>query len=159
MRYRHEAFRRLLLHHILHADDSPHRLALGAAVGMFVAFTPTVGFQMLIVLLLAWLLRANKAIGVPLVWISNPVTIPPIFYAGYTLGRVFLGREPLDHAWWAGLASPPQSWADAIAFYWSRSLEIAWPLWVGCLILGAVLAVPTYFVVLNAAARQRTGPA
>lgn len=143
------------LGHILHAHDSPHRLALGAAIGMFVAFTPTVGFQMLIVPLLAWVLRANTAVGVPLVWISNPITIPPIFYAGYTLGRLLLGREPLDETWWASLAIPPDNWLDLVVFYWSRSIEIAWPLWIGSTILAALTAVPTYTVVLRAVTTHR----
>mgnify|MGYP001008765280 CR=1 FL=1 len=43
---------RFFLHQVLHCDDSPHRLALGAALGTLVAFTPTIGFQMAIVVLL-----------------------------------------------------------------------------------------------------------
>jgi uncharacterized protein (DUF2062 family) len=46
---------------------------------VFVAFTPTVGIQV-IVLFLTWLLCANKAISLPIVWLSNPATIVPIYW-------------------------------------------------------------------------------
>ena len=82
---------------ILHADDPPHRLALGIAIGMFVTFTPLIGFQMLISVFLAWLLRANKLVGVPLVWISNPVTFVPIYYPCYWLGCKVLGQPVLSN--------------------------------------------------------------
>ena len=60
--------RRFIVKNILHADDPPERLAMGAAIGMFVTFTPTVGFQMMLTLFLSWLFRANKVIGLPIVW-------------------------------------------------------------------------------------------
>jgi uncharacterized protein (DUF2062 family) len=110
---------------------------------------------MVLVVFLTWFLGANKAIGVPLVWISNPITIPPIFYGGYTMGRMVLGREPLDQAWWAALAAPPEGWWDATWFYWSRTVEIAWPLWVGCVVLGALASIPTYYFVFSAVSRHR----
>ena len=95
-----------LYHNVLHADDPPHRLALGAAIGVFVMFTPTIGFQMLISVLIAWLLKANKAIGLPVVWISNPATFIPIFYPSYLVGRVLLGWEPVSETWWRQIATP-----------------------------------------------------
>jgi len=92
--------RHFVFHSILHADDPPHRLALGIAIGTFVTFTPTVGLQMMIVVFLAWLFRANKVVGLPIVWISNPVTIMPIFYTCYRLGRAILGHSAIGANWW-----------------------------------------------------------
>ena len=82
-----------LVKRLLHADDPPHRLALGAAIGMFVTFLPLIGFQMALVVVLATLLRANKAVGLPIVWITNPATIVPVFYACYVIGRLMLGHR------------------------------------------------------------------
>ncbi|MDA1054245.1 MAG: DUF2062 domain-containing protein [Planctomycetota bacterium] len=79
--------RRFVLHSVLHTDDPPARLALGAAIGMFFMFTPTFGFQMLLVVFVAWLLRANKAVGLPIVWISNPATMIILYYPCYYIGR------------------------------------------------------------------------
>ena len=137
--------RRLVVFGVLHADDPPHRLALGAAIGIFVTFTPTVGFQMVLAVFLSWLLGANKAVGVPIVWISNPATLAPIFYPCYVIGRSLLGRETIGAAWWNALAHPPAGWLPAVGFYWNRLLEIAAPLWLGCLVVAIATSVPTYY--------------
>ncbi len=135
------------LKHYCGLDDpaQPHRVALGAALGIFVAFTPTIGFQMIIVVALASLFGANKLVGVPLVWISNPLTIPPIFYAGYTLGRVILGWQRLSRRWWSELAEPPEGWWATTVFYWNRAAAIAAPLWLGLVLIGGCAAVLTYY--------------
>ena len=82
---------RFVIYRVLHVDDTPHRLALGIALGIFIAWTPTIGFQMVLVLLLAPILRANGRVGIPLVWISNPLTLALIYYPNYLLGRYMLG--------------------------------------------------------------------
>ena len=142
--------RRFVFKTILHADDPPWRLALGAAIGIFVTFTPTVGFQMLLVVFLAWLFRANKAIGLPIVWISNPATIVPIFYACYVIGRVILQSEPIGMEWWNALSEPPMGWWPKVSFYWMRLMDIAAPLWVGCLFVATVLGYITYYATYHA---------
>jgi uncharacterized protein len=140
--------RQFIVHRVLHVDDPPHRLALGVALGIFVTFTPTVGVQMLVVVFLAWLLGANKAVGVPLVWLSNPVTFVPIYYPCYVVGRLILGRPPIGAGWrwWMEFADPPAGWSTAVAFYWEKIWVIALPLWVGCLVVGSILGYLTYHI-------------
>jgi uncharacterized protein (DUF2062 family) len=65
---------------------SPHAVALGVAVGVFVAFTPTNGVQTLLALALATVLGANRAAAMVPVWISNPLSIPPILALTYWVG-------------------------------------------------------------------------
>ena len=56
------------------------RSARGAfAVGLFFAFIP-VPFQMVLAAAGAILFRVNLPISVALVWLTNPLTMPPIFY-------------------------------------------------------------------------------
>lgn len=147
MRTWRRSVRDFVIHRVLHADDPPHRLALGAAIGMFVAFTPTIGAQSALVVGLAWLLGGNKVVGLPLVWISNPATAAPIYYGCYTVGRYMLGMKGVGRAWWAEFMRPPQGYLDAMVFYWSRLAEIAAPLWLGSLLVGALLAAVTYLFV------------
>lgn len=59
-------------------------------VGIFVCFLPLPG-QMAIAAFGALWLRANLPISAALVWVSNPVTMPPMFYACYQLGLWVLG--------------------------------------------------------------------
>ena len=132
--------RRFVLVNMLHANDPPHQLALGAAIGVFVAVTPTVGLQMGLVLLLAWLLGANKVVGLPIVWVTNPATIVPIYYSCYFVGRKLLGQEGIGREWWAELQG-----RHNFSFYWTKLLDVATPLWVGCLVCGFALAYPAYY--------------
>lgn len=60
----------------------------GTAIGMFLAFVP-MPFQMLPAFLFCWLLRGNLAIAIFLVWVSNPITLPPIIYLEYRIGEFF----------------------------------------------------------------------
>jgi uncharacterized protein len=149
------ALREFVFHRVLHADDPPHRLALGAAIGVFVAFTPTLGVQTVIVIFLAWLLRANKAVGIPIVWITNPATAVPIYYPCYRIGRFLLQRPGIPMQWWKELAYPPEGWGAALMFYWGKFLEIAWPLWVGSILVGLVMGWITYRVVYGMVSAYR----
>ena len=63
------------------------------AIGLFMCWVPF-PFQMVIAAMLAVLFRVNVLISASLVWVTNPVTIPPMFYSAYLLGSRILGRQP-----------------------------------------------------------------
>ena len=92
-RFAWKRLKNFFVHRVLHVDDTPHRIALGVAIGVFVAWTPTIGFQMPLTVALAWLLGANKLFSVPFVWISNPLTFVPIYMPNYLVGRWILGSD------------------------------------------------------------------
>ena len=147
---------------ILHADDPPHTLALGIAIGMFVTFTPLIGFQMVLSFALAWLLKANKAVGVPIVWISNPLTIIPIYYPCYVIGCKLLGTPVVSDEWtligdeWNALAADPATrWRDKVSFWWDNLMDFVGPLWLGCMVVATVTGVLSYYISLFAIRQYR----
>ena len=73
---------------------SPHRLALGVAIGVFVASTPLLGLQFLLAAALAWTFRASLPAAIIGTFWANPVTCPPIWLASYGIGAALLGLDP-----------------------------------------------------------------
>jgi len=70
-------------------------VSLAFAVGLFFVWVP-VPFQMALAAGMAILVHSNLPISVVLVWLSNPVTMPPLFYFAYKLGAWILGSPELE---------------------------------------------------------------
>lgn len=73
--------------------ETPRQVALGVALGSFIAFTPFIGLQMLLAALVATVVGASKKAAMLAVWISNPVTMGPIFAFTYHLGLLFIAPD------------------------------------------------------------------
>lgn len=105
------------------------------AVGLFWAFVP-IPFQMIPAAAFAIWLRVNLPISAVLVWLTNPLTMPPIWYATYRLG-----------AWLLDLP------VRRIHFEWSPERLIAildeiWqPLYLGSLVVSVVSAAVGFLLV------------
>ncbi|WP_445157179.1 DUF2062 domain-containing protein [Halomonas sp. E14] len=64
---------------------SRRSVANAFSVGLFSAMLP-IPFQMVVAAFGAWVLRCNLPLSVGLVWITNPLTMPLIFYGNYRIG-------------------------------------------------------------------------
>ncbi len=112
------------------------RSAAGAfAVGLFVAFVP-VPFQMLLAAGAAIICRVNLPLSVALVWITNPLTIPPIFFFAYLVGTTVLG-------------SPQDTQTFEFSVEWLQNgLDGVWlPFLLGCFICGTFFSLLSYFAI------------
>ena len=144
----------IIVYKVFHADDPPHRVALGFALGVFVAFTPTIPLQTGTFLLLAWLLKANKAAGIPPIMSTNVATAPPVYFFQYLLGCYILQINPEDVDFYAVLSKNEPFW-EYLEKVWNFMLEIFWPLWTGSLVASSLLAIISYVVVRKAVIRYR----
>ena len=122
---------------LLHDPNLFHlnrRSVAGAfAVGLFNAFVP-IPFQMVLSAAAAILFRVNLPISVALVWITNPITIPPMFYSAYRVGSWALGREVSEE------------FVFELSWEWlSEGLVTIWePFLLGCLICSTVASLTGY---------------
>jgi len=134
------------LHTLISPGDSTHELALGAAIGMFVAFTPLLGLHLVIIVFVAFLcqrlVRFNKAIAIATCYVNNPFTFAPMLWASYKVGawlmpstaEVFDPEKVLKGLDWRhGFQAVPKFLHG-----------IGLPMLVGCLLLGVVTAAVTY---------------
>lgn len=83
---------------LVRLQASPHRVALGAAAGIFAAFTPFLGAQMLLAVLLAAVLRASVPAALLGTFIGNPLSWPAIWAGTYAAGCFIMGTDAVAHA-------------------------------------------------------------
>ncbi len=145
--------------------DTPHKIARGIGVGVFVCFTPLFGFHFLLSMMVAYLLRANVLAAVLSTFFGNPLTFPLIASLSLELGTLMLGTEldmPLNQVFsaftnasvetWLNLISPftgqTAEWGDLSLFFWN----VFWPYLIGGLAPGIVAGVIAYRLSLPAIA-------
>jgi uncharacterized protein (DUF2062 family) len=109
-----------------------YSVSMAFLVGMFLAFLPMPA-QMIAATIVALWVRCNLPIAIALVWITNPITIPPIFFATYSLG-----------AW--VLDTPTMNIDMSFSWEWiNEELSRVWkPLLTGSLITGVFCGVTSY---------------
>lgn len=107
----------------------------GAAIGVFCAFIPF-PIQMLCSAALAILFRMNLPIAVITSFISNPFTIPPIFYFSYLVGVNVLGIEQQN----VDFSLSIKEFGNTLMHVWE-------PLLLGSFILGTIFSTLAYILV------------
>lgn len=102
-------------------------VSIAFVVGLFCAWIPT-PMQMAFAATGAFYFRGNLPIAVGLVWLTNPITMPPLFYFAYLVGLWVLNMPAAEFS------------LNAIL---SGGLWI--PFLTGCLILGVICSTVGYF--------------
>lgn len=108
-------------------------VSLAFAIGLFAAWIPTPG-QMVIAAVSAFYFRANLPISVALVWLTNPLTMPPMFYFAYVFGLWLLGED-----------SPAVDFEFTVDNIMSSLGVIGGPFLFGCLVLAIMSSAIGYF--------------
>jgi glycosyltransferase involved in cell wall biosynthesis len=88
--FKRKGIKRFFLENILHSEDSNAKKALSIALGVFIGISPFWGFQTLLVLVLAVVLRLNKVIAFAFSNVSFPPFIPFIIYGSLKVGSYFV---------------------------------------------------------------------
>ena len=110
-------------------------VSLAFLIGLWVAFIP-IPSQMLLSGLLAILLHANLPLSVLLVWVTNPLTMPVIFFLAYKVGAFLMDVRV-------------ESFRFELSWDWLMNdlLPLWQPFLLGCLVCGAIAGVFSSFVV------------
>ncbi|OGT89114.1 MAG: ATP-binding protein [Gammaproteobacteria bacterium RIFOXYA12_FULL_61_12] len=104
-------------------------------VGLFCAVLPIFP-QMVTAAAFAIVTRVNLPISVALVWVSNPITTPPLLYVMYQVGTWMLGEETSVENF-------------QMSAEWVQNVlgEIWWLLFLGGIVVGLVLGILGYALV------------
>ena len=146
-----------LINPVLHSNAPVSEVSLGVAFGVFLGLTPTVGVQMYLVALVWSIYRYifcrhfNLPVGVAMVWISNPLTMVPLYYlflvTGYWLLETQNGisyelfTEYLGH-----ISSTEGTWEMIIAGASFLLVDLGWPMIIGSLVYAVPGFIISYFM-------------
>lgn len=132
---------------LFYVKDTPHRIALTFALGVFIGISPFLGIHTIGAFFLAWLLGLNKFIAITGVYVTNPWTIVPIYSFGLWLGAKLIGMRQI---------LPEIDWPSITFINFIEKLKhLILPFFVGTITLGIVSAVASYFVVYTAVNKYR----
>jgi uncharacterized protein (DUF2062 family) len=146
-----------LINPVLHSNAPVSEVSLGVAFGVFLGLTPTVGVQMYLVALVWSIYRYifgrhfSLPVGVAMVWISNPLTMVPLYYlflvTGYRLLETQNGisyelfTEYLGH-----ISSTEGTWEMIIAGASFLLVDLGWPMIIGSLVYAVPGFIISYFM-------------
>ncbi len=131
-----------VLARVLKAHSAPHEIALGVAIGSFIAILPLYGLHTVLCVIAAILIpRANKLAILLGTNVSLPPTVATITWTAYDIGRLLLANRNY----------PPLSWAYIRNFKISRVSEFYYPLFIGSVVLGLLCAGVFYLITLTIA--------
>ncbi|MDQ6964850.1 MAG: DUF2062 domain-containing protein, partial [Mariprofundales bacterium] len=99
------------------------------------AFMP-IPFQMLLAAAISIVVGCNIPIAVALVWLTNPITMPPVFYFCYRLGAWLLNTQVEEFNFEANL-----NWVL------NSMLHIWQPFLLGCVVSGMLFAVISWCII------------
>jgi len=103
-------------------------------VGVFYALMP-IPAQMLFTVLTTFIMRFNVVIALSIVWMTNPITMPFVYYAEYRLGN------------WLMMNNEPLAMELTMAWFQEHYSDIIVPVTVGAFASGIVLSLTLFFLV------------
>ncbi len=119
-------------------------VAKGLSMGLFWSMLPVFG-QSVPAAILTWKWRGNVPLSIVGCWISNPFTLIPHWWAGYSIGRFVLQQPRPDIQFnWEFWKDKWNDWHWLWAHFWSFYV----PLFAGCIVLGLILGLISYFGIL-----------
>jgi uncharacterized protein len=145
-------------HRLKRLPDTPHKIAIGIACGVFVTFTPLFGLHFFLAWLLAVIFRGNVFAAILGTFVGNPITFPIIAATSYQLGLAMMGMGHEKTVWsklhdsfqnafstlWANIRSifgyEPSSWDGLVEF----AKEVFLPYLIGGIIPGLITAALFY---------------
>ena len=141
---------------IFQIRESPHRIALAFAVGVFMGISPLLGLHYIGGVLLAMLFRLNKLVAIIGISVSNPWTIVPISTFCVWVGAKLLGiKQVLPEVDWGSISLTSIVMKFTSIENLLNMINDLWPLlsafFVGSFLICTISAILSYFIILELA--------
>ncbi|MCS6960655.1 MAG: DUF2062 domain-containing protein [Pseudanabaenaceae cyanobacterium SKYGB_i_bin29] len=115
----------------LRRRSTPPRLARGLAAGVFAGMFPIFGFQTIVAVLLATLIRGDQLVAALGTWVSNPLTYVPIYTFNFYLGQWLL-RTKINFSYQSDI--------------WQLGKTVLIVLFFGSFVMASVSSVFSYYL-------------
>lgn len=126
---------------LLAMDEDPEYIAKGFALGTFIGMMPIPGFQVLVSLALATIIKVHKPAAIIGVFNTNVATGALFFAFNYWLGKHLLGLSP-------DFVLPSSIGFDFISAILAAGMDVFYSMLAGGVVTGLVLSVLSYKIVL-----------
>ena len=145
---------------IFQLKETPHRIALAFAFGVFVGISPFLGLHYAGGIFIAWLFRLNKLVAIIGISVNNPWTIVPLSTSAVWLGAKILSiQQVLPEVDWTSisLTSIISRFSDMESFLnlINKLMPLIKAFFAGSFILCTIFAVLSYFIILRLISRYR----
>jgi uncharacterized protein len=138
---------------LLTLGESPQKLKLAFAVGVFIAFSPLVGIHTVLGVAVTWAFRFNPVAVMLGVFVNNPWTMAPIYLGGLWVGTML----------WPPAAGLPPIHLEGLTFvdFLVQFKPYLVPFVLGCTLAGLVASAVGYGLMhlLISAYRKASGRA
>ena len=147
---------RPIIRWVIRLRSSPRAIAGGLGLGTFIAFTPTIGVQLILAVIVATFFNMNRPAAMIPVWITNPITVAPIYTFNYWLGAKVWDGPPLPEV--SGLFVDIGRTMTRLEFWDIKEQflavlhmgkEILIPLLLGSIAIGTVAGLLVYIFTLK----------
>lgn len=116
-----------------HLSVNRKAVTRGLLIGIFIGFIP-MPFQMLVVIFMGIFVIFNVPLAISMVWLSNPFTMPFMYYLEYVTGNFILGRPLLQ--------------VELTMQWFHQNIDkIFLPLYVGTLFYSVTVSLSVYYIV------------
>jgi uncharacterized protein (DUF2062 family) len=135
-----------LIKQLLHIEDTPERTALAYALGIFLGFSPFLGFHTIGGIVIAFLFRLNRVAVLLGVWTNLPWSIVPYYTVATWVGMKVIGFQ-LDPALLAEIFRLGLNEGFIQSGFWNRlasQSELLLAFGIGSLLLGTILSLIAY---------------
>jgi hypothetical protein len=132
---------------LLRLNDSPRKIALAFSVGVFIAFSPILGFHTIMVFLAAWAFRLNPVALFAGAFVNNPWTFTPLYGLCLWFGVYLYGGAS---------AFPQVSWEHLTLLRFFNNLKpYIGPFFLGTTLIGAAGALLSYYLAYHVICRLK----
>jgi len=145
---------------IFNVKDTPHRIALAFALGVFMGVSPFIGLHYIGGFLFAWLFRLNKLVTLIGVSVNNPWTIVPISSFSVWVGAKLIGiKQVLPDVDWENvtLTNIISKFTDMDKFTYlmKELMPLIASFFIGSFVICIFTAIASYFIIQILVTRYR----